>query len=208
MQAGFFEDGQNQFFGGAGISGGFQHDQLALLQVGLNGQSSLLDVAQVGFAALIERRGHADDDGIAFFQFFEIGGGAKMLAVHKLLNLGLLNVLDVGLAGIEHGHFFGIGVKTRNFVAGFGEAQGQRQSHISAANDAYFELGAFEKFGFPVDGHEFVIAPRSIVNFSLTAMRFLRLRGPRGGEAEIIKYNSFREHKNNALQCCLQLVYG
>ncbi len=77
--------------------------------------------------------------------------------------------------------FFGIGVKARHAVTRFGEAKRQGQPHVAAANDAYFELGSFEKFWFPVGGHEFVIAPRSIVIFSLTATRFSGLRGPGGG---------------------------
>ncbi len=85
-----------------------------------------------------------------------------MLAVHELLNFCLLNVLDVGLAGVEHGNFFGIGVEPCDLVARFRKAQGQRQSHIAAANDADFKLGAFKKLGFPIDRHVFRRTPRSI----------------------------------------------
>ncbi len=61
-----------------------------------------------------------------------------MPGIDELLDLVLRNVLDVGLAGIEHGHLGGIGVKSRDFVPRFGKAQRQRQAHIAAANDAYF----------------------------------------------------------------------
>jgi hypothetical protein len=59
-------------------------------------------------------------------------------------------VLDVGLAGIEHRNFFGIGIESGDFVAGFGETEAERKADISAADDADFQLGTFEKFGFTV----------------------------------------------------------
>ena len=85
----------------------------------MNGERGLLDVAQVRFTTFIERSWHADDNGVAFLELLEIGGGAEMFAIHELLNFGLLNVLNVGFAGIEHGDFFGIGIKTCNFVTRF-----------------------------------------------------------------------------------------
>ncbi len=154
----FSRMGRTEFFSGARIGSRFQDYQLALLQIGLNGEGGLLDVAQVRFTTFIEGSWDADDNGVAFFQLLEIGGGAEMFAIHKLLNLGLLDVLDVRFAGVEHGEtFLEIGIETRNSVPGFRKAQRQRQSHIAAANDAYFKLGAFKKFGFPVDWHEFVV---------------------------------------------------
>ena len=83
----------------------------------------------------------------------EIGRSAEVLAVDVLLNLGLLDVLDVGFARIEHRNFLGIGVESGDFVAGFGKAKAQGKADISAANDADFQLSAFEKFGFAVDCH-------------------------------------------------------
>lgn len=69
-------------------------------------------------------------------------------------------MLDVGLAGIEHGDFGGIGVKSRDFVARLGETQGQRQPYIAAADDGDLQLSTFEKLGFPVCGHELRGSPR------------------------------------------------
>ena len=37
-----------------------------------------------------------------------------------------------------------------------GEAQRQRQPHVTASDDSYLELRAFEKFRFTIDCHEFV----------------------------------------------------
>ena len=88
-QAALFEDRQNEFFGGAWIGSGFEDDQLTFLQVRLDGDGGLLDVAQIGLAAFIQRSGNADDDAVALAQLFEIGGGAEMLAVDELLNFDL-----------------------------------------------------------------------------------------------------------------------
>ena len=76
-QAAFFQDGQHQFFGCAGIGGGFQNDELTLLQMGLDGNCGLFDVAEIGFAAFVQRRGHADQDSVRFFEAREISGGAE-----------------------------------------------------------------------------------------------------------------------------------
>src|SRR6266851_5790129 len=91
------------------------------LQVGINGNGGLFDVAQIGLAALIERRGHADDDGVDVLQFSEIRGRAEMLAVDELLDLILGNMLDIGFARIEHVHFGGVSVKSRYFMSRFGK---------------------------------------------------------------------------------------
>jgi len=59
-------------------------------------------------------------------------------------------------------HLAGIGIESRDFVPRFGEAQRQGQADVAAANDSHSELAAFEKLGFPVDGHEFRRIPRYV----------------------------------------------
>ena len=68
LQPALFENGQHQFFGGAGIRRGFEHHQLAALQVRLDHDRGVFHVAQIGFAALIEWRRNADDDGVGILQ--------------------------------------------------------------------------------------------------------------------------------------------
>ena len=97
-QTTLFENGKDKFLGGAGIGGGLENDELALLQVRLDGQGGIFDVAQIGLATLIERSGHADDDGVGVLETRKVGGGAEMLAVDELLDFGLRDVLDVRLA--------------------------------------------------------------------------------------------------------------
>jgi len=166
-------------------------DELALLQVRVNGDRGVLDVAEVRLTTFIERRGNADDDGVDILQFREIGGGAKMLAVDELLDFGLRDVLDVGLARVEHGHFLGIGVKSSDFVARFGEAQAQGEADVSASHDANFELGTFEKLGFSIDCHELRRAPR--IFFGGTT-------GRTAGNARTIQYSRVENERKEAEQ--------
>ena len=53
-----------------------------------------------------------------------------------------------------------IGVKSRDFVAGFGKPQRQRQTYVAASNNSYFQLSAFEELGLSVGRHVFGRTPR------------------------------------------------
>ena len=98
----------------------------------------MFDVTEIGFATFVERRRHADNDGVNILKALEIGSGVEMAAVDELLNFILTDVLDIGLARIEHGDFGRVGIKTGDFMAGFGKAQGQGQTHVTAADDSNF----------------------------------------------------------------------
>jgi hypothetical protein len=80
-------------------------------------------------------------------------------AVHKLLDFRLLDMFDVGFAGVQHANFFGISVKSGDLVAGFGKAKGERKADVAAANDGDFELAAFKEFGSSIRSHEGKQAP-------------------------------------------------
>ena len=172
----------------------------------IDGKGRLLDVGQIRFAALVERRGHTDEDGVEFFELREIGGGAKVPAMDELLDLISRNVFDVGLATIEHGHFLGVRIKSRDFVPCFGKAQRQRQAHVSAADDCHFELCAFENLRFPVNGHLLLFTPRDLAPGGVESAKS-RFRGsgfacgpdsrsiPTGHSADVAKtgkYSRFR----------------
>src|SRR4029077_5947588 len=101
---------------------------------------------------------------------------------HELLNLVLRNMLDVGLAGIEHLDLLGVGIKSGDFVAGFGEPQAQGQADVSTADDGNLQLAAFEEFGFPVDWHDLRRAPDIFGNTTgagLLAQRQLTIASPK-----------------------------
>src|SRR5262249_46126970 len=126
---GFFENGKYKLFGSAGIGCGFENDELSLLQIGLDGDGGLFDEAEVGVAPFVERRGHADEDGVDLLEALEIRGGVEVTAVYELLNLVLADMIDVGLPGVEHGDFGRIGVKTGDSVARFGKTKGEGKSY-------------------------------------------------------------------------------
>src|SRR5215471_3309541 len=113
----------------------------------------LLHTAQIGFAPLIEGSRNADEYCVGVFKPFEIRGGYEMTADDELLNLVLRDMLDIRAAGIKHAHFVRIGIETCDFVPRFSEAQRQRPSDVSAADDRHFKLRAFETLSFSFDGH-------------------------------------------------------
>ena len=84
-----------------------------------------------------------------------------MPADDELLNFVLLNVFDVGLAGVQHGDFCGVGVKASDFVACFSKAKRERKTNVTTSDNSDFQLRAFEKLWFPVGRHLTLIAPRS-----------------------------------------------
>ena len=61
-----------------------------------------------------------------------------MAAIDELLYFSLLNVLDIGFSGIEHGYFAGIGVKTDDSVASHREqsARDLRLASAAASTDS------------------------------------------------------------------------
>ena len=125
----------------------------------LDGFRGVFNVAQIGLAIFIERRGDANDDGVRFRELGEIGDGIEVAAVHELLDFCLRDVFDVGFAGVQHANFFGIGVKSSDLVTGFSKAKSERKADVATANDGDFELAAFEKFGSSVRSHEGEQAP-------------------------------------------------
>ncbi len=113
----------------------------------------LFHVAKIWFAALIERRGHADDHCIHFREPREIVGGAEMLGGYILLDFIGRDVPDVTLAAIELFDFVGVGVETRYAVSGLGKAQSERQTYVAATNNSDFKLRAFKIFRLTVRWH-------------------------------------------------------
>ena len=101
----WLEDRQHQFLGRSRIGRGLQHDELAALQVRLDGARGLLHIGEIGFAALIERRGHADHHRIHLRQAREVVGGGEMLGADVLLNFCCRDMADVALALVEFGNF-------------------------------------------------------------------------------------------------------
>src|SRR5262249_10926346 len=137
----------------------FEHHELSLLQMRRDRFGSLLHVGKVWLAALIERRRNANQDCIDFLELCEIRSRGEMLAVHVLLNFCLWDVLDVRAARIQHGNFRWVRVESCDLVSRFRKAQRQRQSDVSATDDANLELGTFKKFWLSINWHNSRTAP-------------------------------------------------
>ena len=116
------------------------------LQVRTNRLRRFFDVGKVRLAPLIQRRGHADDDRVHFREARKIGGRAKVLGLHELLNLRLRDMLDVRLPAVQLLDFYWVGVKSRDAVSGLGKPESQRKSHVSKPNNSNAELRALEVF--------------------------------------------------------------
>ncbi len=59
-----FEQRNDDLFGGAGVGGAFEDNELALMDVRRDGLYGSDDVAEVRFVIFVQGRGHADDDGV------------------------------------------------------------------------------------------------------------------------------------------------
>ncbi len=105
-------------------------------EIGRDGARGVLDVAQVGFAALVEGRGDADEDRVHFAKAGEIGCGVEMLGIDVSFDFFGGNVLDVGLAGVQLFNFGLIEVESRDALADVGKPERERKSHVTAADDS------------------------------------------------------------------------
>ena len=125
----------DQFFGGAGIGGAFEHNELALMDVGSDGGDGSGDVAEVGLMIAVERSRHADDDGIHFGDIGVVGSGAEAGLLRRLDLLGQ-DAHDVGSAAVEGGYFGFLDIEAGDAEAFAAEEQGKRQADIAHADDS------------------------------------------------------------------------
>ena len=79
----------------------FQHDELTGPQRLGDRPRGPFDVAQIGIAALVERRRHADDDAVGFGQAAHVGGRLELVLANQLRERRRVDVLDVALAGLQ-----------------------------------------------------------------------------------------------------------
>ena len=101
LEAGtFLQHLQQVLVGRARIGGRFQHHEDAAMQIRRDGLAGDGDVGNIRLAVLVERRGHADDDGLDLLDAAEVGGGGEGSALHLLFDGGSLDMLDVAPAGV------------------------------------------------------------------------------------------------------------
>ena len=139
----FFQNGLEQFFGGARIGGGFQHDHTAPVDVGGDGAGGAFHIADVRLLMNVQRRGNADGHKVRAGDFFKIGGGAEHSAFHDLLEIAVHHIADIVMALVHQTDFFTVHVKTDGMKASLGLFDGQRETHIAQTDhsDAHFLAG-------------------------------------------------------------------
>src|SRR5439155_22362270 len=97
-------------------------------------------VGNVRIAVLVPRRGHADDDGLAFAHAREIRGGGEAFFADEFLDGLGPDVLDVTAPGIDRLDFGCVNVQTQNVHAAARELQAQRQANVTQTDDGDFHF--------------------------------------------------------------------
>ena len=93
------------------------------------------DEAEVGFMVWIERGGNANDDGVHLLDLRVVGGGGKALRLGRL-NFFRADAVDVGFALRQSIDLALVDIEAGDGKFLFGKQQGQRQSHITQADDS------------------------------------------------------------------------
>ncbi len=122
---------------GAGVGRALQDDELARPQRGGDLLGRLLDVGQVRVAAVVQRRRHADQQGVRLAQPPHVGGGHELAVGHVLGDPLGRNVLDVAAAGLELIDLGPINVEAHRLHTAGDEGADQRQADIAQADDAH-----------------------------------------------------------------------
>ncbi len=131
-----FQDRYHDFFGRPGIGRALEYDELPGAQVRGNGIGRSGDVAEVGLAHLVQRRGHADHDRVHLRDVRIIGGGGKA-ALPRRRDVGRRDAIDVGAAFRQRGDLLRVHVEAGDGELLFAEQQCQGKPDITQADDAH-----------------------------------------------------------------------
>ena len=146
-----FQDGLEQLLGRAGIRRGLQNDHRALGQVLRDRLSGRADIADVRLLMRIQGGGHADSDKVHVLNKAEVGGCAQHTVRHQFFQIGVDNVADIVLAGVDQIHFLLLNVKADGLEAVLGLVHRQRQTDITETTNAHqkrFVLNLFNQLFF------------------------------------------------------------
>jgi len=136
FEAAALQNGLHDLFGGAGIGGGLQADELAGPQVLTQGLGHADDVLQVGRQVLGQGRGHRDDDDIQVLRAVEGDLGAQTAALDRGPQVFLPDVVDVVFAPVDLGHPLGVALDAQHLEPGLSRLQREGQPDIAQAHDA------------------------------------------------------------------------
>src|ERR1700685_4513877 len=98
-----------------------------------NGMRGVGDETEIRFVVLVQRSGHADDNGVHRGELSVVRGGGKSLRLCGLDFLGS-DAVDVGAALCQGVDFAGIDIESRYLELLFAVQQSQRQANVSEAD--------------------------------------------------------------------------
>ncbi len=118
-----------------------EDDELTGLQACRDRLCRGVDRSEVRQAVLVQRGGHADDDGLAVAQ--DLGGGAWLEPVgDEVGHLVVADVVNVRLARAQAGDLALAGVETGHLHPGGHRLDHERQAHVTEPDDAEVVLKA------------------------------------------------------------------
>src|ERR1700757_2098097 len=104
-----------------------------------NGLGRLRYETKIGFSIFVERRRHADNDGVHVRQHGKVCGSAKV-PPERGLDLSGGNSIDVRTTGAQSCDLVRVDVKAGHSKLFFRVEEGKRQAHITEADYAYSRL--------------------------------------------------------------------
>ena len=138
-----FEAWDDQLFGGAGVGGAFEDNELALFDVGSDGFDGFADVAEVGLVVVVERGGNADDDRVHLGNIGVVSGGAEA-GFLRLLDLLREDADNVGAAAVERLNLGRLDIEASDAKAFIAKEQGEGKADVAHADDANAGFAGFE----------------------------------------------------------------
>ena len=139
-----FEDRLQDLSRRAGIGRRLEHHDLPFLQGLGDLPATALDKLDVRLAHFVQRRGHADDDGVDLAELTEIVGGPEASGLDVLLDHAGRDVLDVTATGIQLLDLSGVDVETDDGELSGTEFPHQGQPDIAQSDDADFSPAALD----------------------------------------------------------------
>jgi len=126
----------DELFGGAGVGGGLEDDELPFAQMRPDGAHGILDVRHVGLAVLVERGGHAEKEDVGLGDAGEVGGGVAAVGGGEAAHHVLAEVLDVAGAVGEVLDFALVDVEPEAGEAFFVEGPDEREADVTESDNA------------------------------------------------------------------------
>ena len=126
----FFEDGDADFFGGAGVDGGFVDDDGAFGHDLADGFGGLDQRGEVGALGVVDGGGYGDDEDIAAAQLFRVGGEAELAGCGEFGGFDFTGAVAAGLEFVDAA-LLDVEAGDRVFLAEF---NGQRQADVAQAD--------------------------------------------------------------------------